>query len=250
MTYSSISSLCLKSRINEPQSQFNQGIGEKEVDLNNSDKKITDFEFSFDKMAVGGTSFDEAKLMNICKTYFSRKSGEEVYNETLEFAKRFDTEYAKLLEDNKDMMIKFFSIEKDGDRPRKDIAKYSDVKEEFSYAIDSMFETEDYSKLESDKTYDLDLIKEYIENVNLDVTNEEWFNSIKEFSVAHGYAGSPKDYKKDPDNYKGHVGDVCEALRVVITGRTKSPDLFSIMKILGKDKIKNRIDLYEKHISK
>ena len=218
--------------------------------LNNPDKSIDDFEFSFDKHAIGGTSFDEAKLINICKTYFSRKSGEDVYNETLVWAHKHDEEYAKLLEDNKDLMIKFFNIEKDGDRPRKDIAKYSDVKEEFSYAIDSMFEKENYSKLESDKTYDLDLIKEYINDVNLDVTNEEWFTNVKEFAIAHGYAGSPKDYKKDPDSYKGHVGDVCEALRVVITGRTKSPDLFSIMKILGKDKINQRINLYEKHINK
>lgn len=218
--------------------------------LNNSDKSITDFEFSFEKMAIGGTSFDEAKLMNICKTYFSRKSGEEVYNETLAYAKRFDQDYAKLLEENKDLMIKFLSIEKDGDRPRKDIAKYSDVKEEFSYAIDSMFEAEDYSKYDGEKTYNLDLIKEYVETLNLDQTNEEWFNGVKEFAVSHGYAGSPKEYKKNPDDYKGHVGDVCEALRVVLTGRTKSPDLFSIMKILGKNKINSRINLYEKHITK
>jgi len=218
--------------------------------LNNSDKSITDFEFRFDKMAVGGTSFDEGKLMNICKTYFSRKSGEEVYNETLVWAKRFDEDFAKDLEDNKDMMIKFFGIEKDGDRPRKDIAKYSDVKEEFSYALDSSFEKENYSKLESDKTYDLDLIKKYVENLELDVTNEEWFNTVKEFAVANGYAGSPKEYKKNPEEFKGHVGDVCEALRVVVTGRTKSPDLFSIMKILGKEKINSRIELYERHITK
>ena len=214
--------------------------------LNNSDKKITDFEFSFDKMSVGGTSFDEAKLMNICKTYFSRKSGEDVYNETLEWAKRFDNDYAKALEENKGDMIKFFGIEKDGPRPRKDISKYSDVKEEFSYAIDSMFEAENYSKYDGDKTYDVDLITDYVSNyLDLDVDNEEWFNNIKEFAVKNGYAQSPKEYKATPEEFKGHVGDVCEALRVIITGRTKSPDLFSIMKILGKEKIEERIKLYK-----
>lgn len=218
--------------------------------LNNSDKSIKDFTFSFDKMAVGGTSFDEAKLTNICKTYFSRKSGEEVFNETLDFAKKFDLEYAKLLEENKEDMIKFLNIEKDGDRPRKDIAKYSDVREEFSYAIDELFEKENYSKLESDKNYDLDLIKEYIETLDLSLSNEEWFNGIKEFASSHGYAVSPKDYKKNPDQYRGHVGDICEALRVVITGRCKSPDLFSIMKILGKDRINKRIKLYEGYMEK
>ena len=215
--------------------------------LANNDKNISDFEFSFDKQAIGGTSFDEAKLVNLCKTYFSRKSGEDVYNETLAWAKKHDNTYAKLLEENKDDMIKFLSIEKDGDRPRKDIAKYSDVKEEFSYAIDSMFIEENYSKNESNKVYDIDLVLDYINNyLDLDVTNEEWFNKVREFAVENGYAATPKEYKKNPDDYKGHVGDICEAIRVMITGRMKSPDLFSIMKVLGKSRILNRIDLYSK----
>ena len=216
--------------------------------INNSDKDISEFEFIFDKQAVGGTSFDEAKLVNLCKTYFSRKSGEEVYNETHAWALKHDEEYAKLLEDNKDDMINFFNIEKDGDRPRKDIAKYSDVKEEFSYAIDSIFKAENYSKFEGEKRYDVALITDYVDNVlNLDVTNEEWFNAVKEFAAANGYAASPKDYKKNPEDYKGHVGDVCEAIRVMVTGRTKSPDLFSIMKVLGKEKIKERIELFNNY---
>lgn len=215
--------------------------------LDNTDKDISEFEFSFDKQAIGGTSFDEAKLMNLCKTYFSRKRGEEVYNETYQWSLKHDEEYAKLLENNREDMIKFFDIEKDGPRPRKDIAKYSDVKEEFSYAIDSMFESEFYSKYEGEKTYDIELIKEYVEGISLNTTNEEWFNATKEFASTHGYAASPKDYKKNPDDYKGHVGDICEAIRVMITGRTKSPDLFSIMKILGKDRINNRIELYRKY---
>lgn len=215
--------------------------------LNNTDKDISEFEFSFDKQAIGGTSFDEAKLVNLCKTYFSRKSGEEVYNETYCWALKHDEEYAKLLEENKDFMIQFFNIEKDGPRPRKDIAKYSDVKEEFSYAIDSIFKKENYSKYDGDKTYDVELIKEYVEQIDLSVTTEEWFNKTKEFAIEHGYAGSPKEYKKAPEEYKGHVGDICEALRVMITGRTKSPDLFSIMKILGKDRINNRIEQYKEY---
>lgn len=218
--------------------------------LNNQDKNISDFEFTFDKMAIGGTLFDLDKLNNISKTYFSRKSGEEVFEETLKYAEKFDKDYYDLLISNKDYMIKFLNIEKDGPRPRKDIAKYSDVKEEFSYAIDSIFERENYAKYDGDKVYDVNLITEYVNLVNLDCTNEEWFNGVKEFAINHGYAASPKEYKQNPDSYKGHVGDLCEALRVMITGRTKSPDLFSIMKILGKDRIKERIELYTDFISK
>ena len=218
--------------------------------LNNNDKTISDFTFTFDKMAVGGTLFDLDKLNNICKTYFSRKSGQEIYEETIKYTEKFDLEYNKLLKENKDDMIKFLNIEKDGSRPRKDIAKYSDVKEEFSYAIDSLFEEENYSKNDSDKTYDINLIIDYVNNyLDLNVSNEEWFNKIKEFATNNGYASTPKEYKKDPDNFKGHVGDICEAIRVMITGRTKSPDLFSIMKILGKERIIKRINLYQNTIS-
>ena len=215
--------------------------------LNNTDKKIEDFTFTFDKMAIGGTLFDLDKLNNISKTYFSRKSGEEVYEETLKYTEKFDQEYNKLLKDNKEDMIKFLSIEKDGDRPRKDIAKYSDVKEEFSYAIDSLFEKENFSKLESEKTYDVELVRNYVNTkLNLDVTNDEWFQTVKEYALENGYAASPKDYKKNPESFKGHVGDLCEAIRVMVTGRTKSPDLFSIMKVLGKDRINERINSFEK----
>ena len=214
--------------------------------LNNTDKKIEDFTFTFDKMAIGGTLFDLDKLNNISKTYFSRKSGEEVYEETLKYTEKFDKEYNQLLKDNKEDMIKFLSIEKDGDRPRKDIAKYSDVKEEFSYAIDSIFKAENFSKLESKKTYDVELVRNYVNTkLNLDVTNDEWFQAVKEYAIENGFAASPKDYKKEPELYKGHVGDLCEAIRVMVTGRTKSPDLFSIMKVLGKDRINERINSFE-----
>ena len=218
--------------------------------LQNSDKSINDFTFTFDKMAIGGTLFDLDKLNNISKTYFSRKKGEEVYEETLNWALKHDKEYAELLLANKEDMIKFLNIEKDGPRPRKDIAKYSDVKEEFSYAIDSIFEKENYSKNESEKVYDTDLILDYVNNyLELDTTNEEWFNKVSEFATNNGYAANPKDYKNNPENYKGHVGDICEAIRVMITGRLKSPDLFSIMKILGKDRIIKRIELYKASIN-
>lgn len=218
--------------------------------LNNADKSINDFTFTFDKMSIGGTLFDLDKLNNISKTYFSRKSGEEVYNETLLWANKYNLNYKKTLEENKEDMIKFLSIEKDGPRPRKDISKYSDVEEEFSYAIDELFESEAYSKYDGDKKYDINLVEEYLDILNLDCTNEEWFNDVKDFAINNGYAKSPKDYRKEPDKYKGHIGDVCEAIRVIVTGRTKSPDLFSILKILGKERIKDRIDLYKKIVIK
>ena len=148
-------------------------------------------------------------------------------------------------------MINFLNIEKDSDRPRKDISKYSDIKEEFSYSLLEDFKKENYSKYDGDKKYDVDLITDYINNyLDLDVDNSTWFNTVKEFATNNNFAASPKDYKKEPDKYKGHVGDICEAIRVMITGRLKSPDLFSIMKIIGKDEILERINLYKDYINK
>ena len=218
--------------------------------LKNQDKNIEDFIFDFSKQGIGGTSFDSSKLENICKTYFSRKNGKEVFEETLSYAEKFDKNYADILKDNKDLMIAFLNIEKDGPRPRKDIAKYSDVKEEFSYAIDSMFEKENYSKLNSSKDYDIDMIKRYIDIYNINDSKDEWFNRIKEFSINEGYSPNVKEYKKDPSKYKGHVGDVCEAIRVMVTGRDKSPDLYEILKILGKEKLNNRLELFKKYLNK
>lgn len=218
--------------------------------LANPDKTIADFTFTFEKQAVGGTSFDEEKLNNLCKTYFSRKKGEEIYEETLVWAQKHDTDYARILEENKDDMIRFLNIEKDGPRPRKDISKYSEVKEEFYYAIDEYFEKENYSNTSFDKEYDLDLIEDYLNSISLDLTNEEWFSQTKDFAEKNGYAKTPKEYKNNPDSYKGHVGDICEAVRVILTGRLKSPDLYSIMKILGKERIFKRLDMYKKVVAK
>ena len=115
----------------------------------------------------------------------------------------------------------------------------------------TLFIKENYSKYDGVKTYDTNLALNYVNNyLDLDCSNEEWFNKVRDFATENGYASSPKEYKNSPNMYKGHVGDICEALRVMITGRTKSPDLFSIMKILGKERIIERINLYRKAITK
>ena len=218
--------------------------------LENNDKSITDFTFNFDKQAIGGTLFDIDKLNNISKTYFSRKSGEEVYQETLKYSKLFNIDYYNILLNNKDLMIKFLNIEKDGARPRKDITKYSDVKDEFSYAIDDIFYKEKYSKYDGNKIYDYSLVMKYLETLDLSVTNEVWFAGVKDFCLDNNYAINNKEYKANPNIYTGTISDFCEALRVIITGRTKTPDLFSIMQILGKEKIIARVDFYKKIVSK
>ena len=75
-------------------------------------------------------------------------------------------------------------------------------------------------------------------------TQDEWYAKIQSFASLNGYAASTKEYKNNPEQYKGHIGTICEALRYVITGRVKTPNLYDILKILGKDEIKKRIEFY------
>ena len=109
---------------------------------------------------------------------------------------------------------------------------------------------ENYSKIDSSKDYDIDMLERYIDIYNINDSKDEWFNRVKEFSISEGYSPNVKEYKKDPDKYKGHVGDVCEAIRVMTTGRDKSPDLYEILRILGKDKLRHRLELFRKHLNK
>ncbi len=211
--------------------------------LENPTKGISDFTFTFDKIPVSGTLFDLEKLMNISKTYFSTKNTNDIYEEALIYTEKFDKEFNLLMKNNKENMIKFLNIEKDGDRVRKDIAKYSDIKEEFYYAFDELFEK--YAYLNIEDKYDTELLSKYIDSLVLDKTKDEWFMATKEFAINNGFAPNPKTYKKDPDSYIGHVGTLCEALRVVVTGKSKSPDLYEILTILGIDKIKERLKLYK-----
>lgn len=215
----------------------------------NPDKEIKDFTFTFDKMPVGGTLFDLEKLTSISKIYLSRLSAEEIYHNALLFTKQFDPEYHELLTNNKERMIQFLNIEKDGPRPRKDIATYHDIKTEFSYAIDSVFFETGFDELDKNDEYDTDLMEEYFKHFDETLSKDEWFEQAKEFALKHGYT-TPKEYKKNPDEFKGHIGNFCEMIRVSVTGRKQTPDLYSILVILGKENILKRFELFKETLLK
>lgn len=212
--------------------------------LQNSDKSYLDFPFSFKKMPVGGTLFDMEKLNNICRTYFSRLSAENIYEDSLTYYKKYDEDFYNIMTNNKDLLIKFLDIERNGKRPRKDIATYKDIKEESSYMFKELFYNDDvYKNIEKKNT---DILLKYIDIYNENDTQDEWYERIKNLAVENNYAGSTKEYKENPENYKGHIGDVCEEIRHAVTGRMQTPNLYNILQILGKDEIKNRIEFYLK----
>ena len=209
----------------------------------NPDKEMSEFELELNKMSVSGALFDMVKLLDVGKTVISKFTAEKVYEEASKWAKRHDEELEKLLED-KEYSLKVFGIERGNKKPRKDIAKWSDVKENIEYMYDELFysKKQDYpyqvinNKEEIDKILTLYTEKYYSDEDD----KQTWFDKIKELSGELGYAKEVKEFKSNPDKYTAHVGDVSTVLRVALTSRTNTPDMYEIMKILGKDRIIER----------
>lgn len=216
----------------------------------NKDKDIKEFELQLNKMSVSGAVFDMVKLLDVSKNVISKYSAEKIYEETLKWASKYDEELAKLLSENKEYSIKVLNIERGKAKPRKDIAKWSDVKEIIKY----MYE-EEYSKMDeyefqniNEKEEIKDIVKSYIENY-FDISDDKdtWFNKMKDLSESKGYAREVKAYKQEPDKYKGHVGDISTVIRVVLTTKHNTPDLYEIMQVLGKENVVKRMkDFIEK----
>ena len=211
----------------------------------NPDKNMNEFDFQLNKMSVSGALFDMVKLLDIGKTVISKMSAEEVYERSLEWAKEFDAELTEMLSD-KEYALKVFGIERGNKKPRKDIAKWSDVKENIEYMYDDKFygNAQEYpyqvisEKEDLEKIFKLYIEKYYDENDD----KQAWFDKIKALAVEMGYAGEVKEFKANPEMYKAHVGDVSTAIRVALTARTNTPDMYEIMQVLGKDIVANRLE--------
>ena len=211
----------------------------------NPDKTMEEFELSLNKMSVSGALFDMVKLLDVGKTVISKFTAEKVYEESLKWAKRHDEELAKMLE-NKEYSLQVLGIERGNKKPRKDISKWSDVKENISYMYDDIFYGVEHEypfqvineKEDIEKILKLYIEKYYDENDD----KQTWFNKIKEIAGEMGYAKEVKEFKANPEAYKAHVGDVSTALRVALTARTNTPDMYEIMKILGKERMAKRFN--------
>ena len=213
----------------------------------NPDKNISEFELQLNKMSVSGAVFDMVKLLDVSKNVISKYSGEKIYKETLEWANKYDKEFANLLKENEEYSIKVLNIERGKAKPRKDIAKWSDVKASIEYMYNDIFEKMDnyeFQKIE-DKEEIKNILKSYIEK-HFDIADdkETWFNKMKDLAEEHGYAREVKEFKQNPENYKGHVGDISTVIRVALTTRHNTPDLYEIMQVLGKEEVEKRIQSF------
>ena len=211
----------------------------------NPDKSLDEFDFQLNKMSVSGALFDMVKLLDIGKTVISRMTAEEVYENSFKWAQEYDEELEKILED-KDYALKVFGIERGNKKPRKDISKWSDVKYNIEYMYDDIFFNKDMEypyQVINDKEDINKILKLYIDKYyNENDDKQAWFDRIKELAGELGYAKEVKEYKANPDAYKAHVGDVSTVLRVALTGRTNTPDMYEIMQVIGKDSVTKRLE--------
>ena len=211
----------------------------------NPDADISEFKFEINKMSGSGAVFDMVKLLDVSKNVISKYSKERIFEEVSDWAKRYDEELAKLLE-NKDYSLKIFGIERGNNKPRKDIAKWSDVKNAIIYMYDDVFFNDDisydYAKI-SDKEEISKIIKLYIEKYfDINDDKQTWFDKMKDLAEEVGYAREVKEFKKEPEKWPGHVGDISTVIRVSLTGRQNTPDMYEIMQVLGKESVINRLE--------
>ncbi|SMF85351.1 glutamyl-tRNA synthetase [Paenibacillus uliginis N3/975] len=233
-------------------------IGEYFMNLINSDfeewrmatphKSFRDFFIYTDKMNASGALLDMNKLGDISKDVISRLTGKQVFDHLYTWSKEFDTELYTLIDKNKEYTVKILNIGRTIEKPRKDYSKWSDVKTMIAFFYDEWFEKDVLSgyKLPTNVSFDVakEIVLGFSKTYRFNNEKEAWFHEIKELAEELGFAKDMKQYKANPNSYKGHVGDVAMVIRVALTNRTNTPDLFDIMKVMGENRVFERMQRF------
>lgn len=208
----------------------------------NKTEDISKFPFNLKKMSVSGALFDMVKFNDVSKNVISVMTAKEVYKLVTDWAMNYNEVLYALFVDDKEKAIAILNIDRDNPKPRKDIACWEEVENYVSFFYNELYDA-DYTLPEHINNTDaVEILTKYKEIYSANDTKEEWFNKIKELCSACGFTPNVKEYKQNPDAFKGHVGDVSTVIRVAVTSRTNTPDLYYIMQILGTDEVMNRID--------
>lgn len=215
----------------------------------NKEADISEFDFQLNKMSVSGALFDMVKLLDVSKIVISKYSAEQVYEKALNWANEYSRELAELLQKDKEYTLKVLGIERGNEKPRKDIAKWSDLKENIEYMYDEEFE-KIKTNYELQKITDKEKIKQILNTYaekyfDINDDKQTWFDKLKDLAEEFGFAREVKEFKTNPDKYEAHVGDVSTIIRIALTGRTNTPDLYEIIKVLGKDRVIQRLKNFE-----
>ena len=207
----------------------------------NKDADLSQFPFNLKKMSVSGALFDLVKMNDVSKNVICVKDADWVLERTLKWAEEYDKDFFELLSADKAKARAVLNIDRENAKPRKDIAKWWDVPAYVAYFYN--YEA-DYSVLPEtiNKEDAKAVLTEYKKVWNIDDDKDTWFQKMKDLCEPLGFTPNVKEYKANPDKFKGHIGDVSTIIRVAITSRTNTPDLYEIMKILGVEEVNNRID--------
>jgi len=210
--------------------------------LDNPTLPNSQFEFTVDKMGKSGALFDLEKLNDISQTVFLQLTAEEIYDFTYAWAEEYDKEFAQILAKNEQMAKKAFDIGRFGDKPRKDLIYCEQIAKFTAYIFPETFQIVDEYPAEVSVEDCKEILAQYKNIFEHSDDNDTWFGKVREMAQAMGYAAKPKDFKKNPDMYKGHVGHVSGVIRIAICGRTNAPDLWEVQQILGTEEVYRRID--------
>lgn len=208
----------------------------------NKDEDIEKFPFNLKKMSVSGALFDMVKLTDVSKNVISKMPADKVYELSYNWAKEYSPSLASLYEQDADRAKAILNIDREGKKPRKDIGKWSDIPDYISYMYDESF-VPNY-ELTGNATPQLavKVLEQYINAFDINDDKDTWFQRMKDICPLVGCTPNVKEYKADPDAFDGHIGDVSTVIRVALTGRTNTPDLFSITALLGTDIVKTRLE--------
>jgi len=195
-----------------------------------------------EKMSNSGALFDLNKLNDICKDVLLKIPAAELCKFMINWSKEFKPEITGLFEGNEDYIEKILNLGRGGNNPRKDLIYAKQIFEFINYFFDEYFTIIDEIPSNVSKEDASIILKSYLDTYDHNDDQSQWFDKIREIGANLGYAAKPKDYKKNPDQYKGHVGDVSTVIRIALMGRSQSPDIWEIQQILGEERTKQRIE--------
>ncbi len=200
----------------------------------------TDFKFSPKKLNPAGNLFDYAKLTDVSKNEIARMDAQQVYTQLLDWAKEFDTEFAEALEADPAYTTAILAIGRGGKKPRKDLAVWKDAKDYMGFFFDKYLVSPEFDPKFNRETVAL-VLRKFLEKFDIADDSATWFDKVKEITTEIGFTTDMKAYKTDPDAFPGSVADVSTFIRQAVTGKTNSPDLYTVMQILGYDRTVARI---------
>ena len=218
----------------------------------NPGEDINSFEFSLDNMSKSGALFDIVKLNDVSKECLARMSEKSITRGLKSWANEYGIKQQgvkkavidAIIHEDEDRLAKMLSVGRNGNNPRKDLAYCEQIAEFIAFFFDEGFAVEDELPAEVPREDAVNILNDYLQKRRGKNTSEGWFSDIKDISERYGYALKPKEYKKNPDMYRGHVGHVSTVLRLALVGRSNSPDIGEIQDILGKEKVEERIREY------